>query len=723
MRREATVCVAMMLIWCGVASAADRGYGSQVRAPDGSIVQGNNWVLLIGIDRYKEWKSLQYPVSDVQKFKRIILDRYCFNPEHVVERINEQATKRGINEAMEHLLGKLGADDSLLIYYSGHGYKHPSTGVGYWVPHDAGTDRVARTNYINNADVRGVIESAKCRHVLLISDSCFSGDLLDTKKGQELLSGATYYRAAWERRSRQALTSGASEEVPDRSWFAHHLRDVLGSNQRQYLDPEDIHAYVKKGVEQLPQIGSLADAGHVRGGSYVFLLRAGWIQVRLTPDDATLVVNGEPVGSKRRIERQPGEYELKASGSGYYSAKTTVCVLPNETSPVEIVLRKKPRFGSLEVRCNVAGADVRVDGKSIGKTERRHPLSARDIAVGRHTIVATHGAYSDWRKQVVVTAGETETVTIAMEKSRTGAAIVSRPSVAPRGSAEEPSRRGLTARIAAMLTDLRDVGRGSARVPRRSKSFTNGTDRSQMVSVPAGTFRMGSHDMESSEMPVHDVHVEAFYISKYEITNRQFKKFVDANPEWCKGRVDSKLVTDDYLEHWEGDTYPSDKADHPVVYVSWFAAKAYCKWAAGRLPTEAEWEYACRAGSTGEYCFGDDGLEDGFKLGGYAWYALNSGGSPHPVGQKEPNGWGIHDMHGNVWEWCSSKYCRYPYNADDGREDPNDTSSRRVVRGGGCLGGGASSNYCRSAARLSSTSASCSGIYGFRLCISAEPPK
>jgi len=231
-----------------------------------------------------------------------------------------------------------------------------------------------------------------------------------------------------------------------------------------------------------------------------------------------------------------------------------------------------------------------------------------------------------------------------------------------------------------------------------------------MIQVPAGTFRMG----EGSD--AHDVRVEAFYIGKYEVTNRQFSKFLEANPQWRKDRIDSKYHDGDYLKHWTGDTYPADKADHPVVYVSWFAAKAYCEWAGGRLPTEAEWEYACRGGSTTKYCFGDSDSE----LGEYAWYGTNSGNSTHPVGQKKPNKWGIHDMHGNVWEWCSSKYEPYPYKADDGREDLNDPGSRRVVRGGGWVNIGYN---CRSARRVNYAPTYCLYNLGFRVVWSARAPK
>ena len=238
----------------------------------------------------------------------------------------------------------------------------------------------------------------------------------------------------------------------------------------------------------------------------------------------------------------------------------------------------------------------------------------------------------------------------------------------------------------------------------------SGTDGAEPILVPPGTFTMGEGD------EAHEVSVEAFRIGKYQVTNRQWKQFVDANPSWGKGRIAGQHHDGDYLKHWEGDSYPAGKAGHPVTWVSWFAAKTYCEWAGGRLPTEAEWEYACRAGSTGKYCFGDDVS----KLGEYAWYSDNSDGSTHPVGQKTPNAWGIHDMHGNVWEWCSSKRQPYPYRADDGREDLEDPGSVRVLRGGSWF---SLALYCRSSSRFYEFRPTYSYYFvGVRLCVSARAP-
>ena len=126
------------------------------------------------------------------------------------------------------------------------------------------------------------------------------------------------------------------------------------------------------------------------------------------------------------------------------------------------------------------------------------------------------------------------------------------------------------------------------------------------------------------------------------------------------------------------------KEDRPVEQVSWDDAQEFLaklnlmeKIDTYRLPTEAEWEYACRAGSTTRFCFGDK--EE--KLGEYAWYGDNSEGKTHPVGQKQPNAWGLYDMHGNVWEWCQDWYGDYPAGPVTDPRGP-DAGEYRVLRGG-----------------------------------------
>ena len=102
-----------------------------------------------------------------------------------------------------------------------------------------------------------------------------------------------------------------------------------------------------------------------------------------------------------------------------------------------------------------------------------------------------------------------------------------------------------------------------------------------MILVPAGTFQMGSSDREapSNEKPMHTVYLDDFYMDKYPVTNAQYKKFIDANPQWRKERIPRKYHNGGYLKHWNGNNYPDGKGSHPVVYISWHAALAYAKWA------------------------------------------------------------------------------------------------------------------------------------------------
>ena len=174
-------------------------------------------------------------------------------------------------------------------------------------------------------------------------------------------------------------------------------------------------------------------------------------------------------------------------------------------------------------------------------------------------------------------------------------------------------------------------------------------DGAEMVLIPAGDFQMGSDDSEADddEKPVHTVYVDAFYINKYEVTNAQFKAFVDANPQWQKHNIPDKYHDDTYLVHWRGNDHPNGRGNHPVVFVSWYAAMAYAQWAGKRLPTEAEWEKAARGGLVGKkYPWGD--TIDVLK----ANYDENRGDTVQPVGRYPPNGYGLYDMAGNVAEWC-----------------------------------------------------------------------
>jgi formylglycine-generating enzyme required for sulfatase activity len=232
----------------------------------------------------------------------------------------------------------------------------------------------------------------------------------------------------------------------------------------------------------------------------------------------------------------------------------------------------------------------------------------------------------------------------------------------------------------------------------KEKSFTKPTI--EWVSIPAGTFTMGSPSSEAGREEdeiQHQVTLGVFKMSKYEVTFEQYDIFCEVT----------------------GRSKPSDKGwgrgNRPVVNVSWEDATAFAEWMGCRLPTEAEWEYAARAGSTTPFSTGYNLTTSQANYNGNFPYNNNAKGDYKqktlPVGSYEPNAWGLYDMHGNVWEWCSDWYWEFSGAAQTNPQGPA-TGSYRVFRGG-CWYGNALD--CRSANRRSNSPSGRGRDMGFRL--------
>jgi formylglycine-generating enzyme required for sulfatase activity len=213
-----------------------------------------------------------------------------------------------------------------------------------------------------------------------------------------------------------------------------------------------------------------------------------------------------------------------------------------------------------------------------------------------------------------------------------------------------------------------------------------------MVLIPAGTFQMGSRNGQDDEQPVHVVSVDAFWMDRTEITQAQYGKYVLGNPSHFKGP--NRPI--EMIRWADAALYCNKRSLAEGLEPCYNEETAECIFSADgyRLPTEAEWEYACRAGSTADYAFGDDVR----ALKQHAWFADNAAKTTHPVAQLKPNAWGLFDLHGNVAEWCNDIYDKAYYKTSGAKNPTGPVDGNKYVLRGGAWN--ATSKACRSAYRV-----------------------
>jgi formylglycine-generating enzyme required for sulfatase activity len=256
------------------------------------------------------------------------------------------------------------------------------------------------------------------------------------------------------------------------------------------------------------------------------------------------------------------------------------------------------------------------------------------------------------------------------------------------------------------------------------KEITNSIGM-KLVRINPGTFTMGS-TKDEDEKPEHEVEItKAFYMGVYTVTQAEFKKVMGYNPSYFSQDGEGKTGVTYGVKPAGGKAkVPADTSKFPVENVSWEEAKEFCekltkeeksKRREYRLPTEAEWEFACRAGTRTKYHSGED--EDDLKK--VAWYTANSDSRTHQVGTKDANAWGLHDMHGNVWQWCADCYAK-DYYRKSGKEDPKgpESGTSRVLRGGSWFIDD-DARKCRSASREFSDPGIRDHVNGFRVACAA----
>jgi len=669
---------------------------------------GTYRALIIGINDYKDPKipDLETPLNDARSMADLLKNKYGFVVESILDK---RATRKSVYNALRDLSSKAKPDDSILIYYAGHGDLDRQYNDGWWIPYDATAGDPL--TYLDNVQVQKPMRSMKARHVLLISDSCYSGTLFGQARGMPPVIDNTYYLGLFNEKSRWGMTSGNKTPVADdgtggHSVFAYQLIKELRNNDKPYLSTQEIYTriapIVSNNSEQTPLCRPIRNTGD-QGGEFVFIASSSAVveipasdvkakavlSVESNVTGARVFVDGRPVGTTplSGVEVSEGEHRILVEKQGYDTYQKKARFEAGRTMSMYVDLSKKKLLtGRLYVETDPKSARVRI--LNIGPAF----YQGMDLEPGRYQVEISAEGYETEKQWVTLGAGEDKYLDINLKQASV-------------------------------------VGSGY-----QEKKINNSLGMA-FVYVEPGSFMMGSSASESGRDKDEKQHrvtlSKGFYMQSTEVTIGQWRRFVsdtgfqsEAELQGWAWIYNGKKWEQKKGYYWDKTGF-SQNDNQPVTCVSWNDVQKYMGWLNRkegtnryRLPTEAEWEYAARAGSTTAFANGRiTELKCGHdsNLDAMGWYCGNSNKQTHPVAQKQPNDWGLYDMHGNVWEWCQDWYDKdYPTGNVTDPTGPS-SGSGRVYRGGGWY---YVAGYCRSAVRDGSLPDSRYHYLGFRLALS-----
>jgi len=617
---------------------------ASLEMPD--TIYRTGWAVVVGVNKYPDLPAqfqLNYAVSDADAVAELIKKKFGFEESNVTILKDAQATKQGIMNALNYLTDpkRVKKDNCVLIYFSGHGQTVPlpefggGGNMGYLVPYDAQIDLSEEPNMSQ------------------YDQYCIGMDELN-KKGLQIPAKHVIFIV-------DACYSGLILEA------------------QRGLDPQTSD-FVKKvasvSVRQIITAGGKEDQASenptIGHGLFTYKLLQG-LESGIADDNSDGVITGSELGNYLRgvvpkeNARQIPQFRMKGEGEFMFLAQETKPE-PIPTSPSG----SKFSIGDLKSEADRLSAIEKV------KKEWASKLDEMKSAYNEVKDFEKNGTAS-----LKVTAWQRFIDTYKEDNPY---------------SQEDNAMR---AEAIKQLDYWKNQPSETEPTVVTGTPTIIGKDGAEMALIPAGEFLMGSNDanINNDEKPIHTVYLDAFYIDKYEVTNAQYKKFMDATGYKAP-------------YYWNDSNYNDPK--QPVVGVTWNDAKAYADWAGKRLPTEAEWEKSARGGLVGKkYPWGDELTHDNANYDGTGGKDIWNG--PAPVGSFEPNGYGLYDMAGNVWEWCADWYGSNYY-ANSPKSSPKGPSSgllpMRVLRGGSWIHPIA--NALRVAARFSNPPMIVFNSFGFR---------
>ena len=677
--------LSLLLAQPAFAATDQRGLAMRPKAPTGEEAKGDLWLFTIGINSYVSWPRLNTAVNDAKSVKNVLLKRYHLDPSRVMELTDEQATRHNILGAFRDLAKKVKPEDSLLVYYAGHGHIDPVTGKGSWIPVESGTDDP--TAWIDNRNITDYlnVNAIKARHILMVSDSCFSGDFFRGNRAALPTINDAFLKKAYTRSSRQAISSGGLEPVSDagfggNSVFSHFLVASLANNSKPYLIPSEIFGDIKAGVgknaDQLPQFGDLHGVGGQDGGELILFLKG---------ESVLQDLSGTSVARQKELEQLKKAEQAAAVAKQKEQAEITRKQAELDVLDKQIA-EMKGRLGSGAGRSSdsldailamveqkeqqaVRLEELRIQRESEEK-KRQQEIERLRLAAAVKRVNQIKADVAKYQKVASSKYGQD------VKGTAWDALLTTYP------EAREANRYDVNSFLVAfgLVIEHGDFITVEEKQRRdRAEQAKESALSGEFVNVPGGCFT--ANDKQTC--------LDAFRIGKFAVTQGQYKRIMGSNPS----------------------SFISCGDDCPVERVSWDDAQSFISKLNSqtgkkyRLPTEAEWEYACRSGGKNEeYCGGNN-------IDAVAWYSGNSGSKTHPVGQKQSNGLGIYDMSGNVWQWVSDWYgSDYPSSGNN--PQGASSGSYRVFRGGSW---GDVAGHARAASRSYNSPGSRSSLLGFRL--------
>lgn len=394
-----------------------------------SVNIGKQYALFIAIDAYRSWPALKKPVADAREIRDILKQNYYID--EVIELYNQQATRANIARTFTDLQAKLGIHDSLFIYYAGHGHYDESSDAGFWIPVDGGTDRHSQENWLPNSQIRGYISRLKTIHVFMVSDACFSGDILNTTRSIPPQIDNAYYRKAYALTSRQVLTSGSSETVPDQSEFAAALINCLRKNTGSFLDPHSIYNDVRLSVRKTtPLYGTLNASSHQDGATFLFFRKqsqpAASAQPVVTPSPETTISTAvgnvtitSEIAGIIMIDGEATSSRIKAGGtvtvSNIGTGATEVAVMSDDgkiTKLPQSVMVRQGQTVTASIKATATTAAAAVSNKNV-------PSDSIVVFPGnghRYEVINTSKTWTAARDDCIKRGGYLATITSAEEQ-------------------------------------------------------------------------------------------------------------------------------------------------------------------------------------------------------------------------------------------------------------------------------------------------------------------